>query len=77
MMKQLQKRYWVFASAEYECGLGMSDFTESFRTLAAAQDFAITHGEWSAIFDSHKGKQINYFSGIREPKKERVLAKEG
>ena len=62
------KRYWAFASLEYECGDGMMDFKGAFDTYSEAESRALTRldainsPEWGAVFDSKTGEQFNYRS---------------
>ncbi len=60
--EDFEKRYWVFYSPQYECGLGMHDFDASFQTKVAAEKRLRECFEWGALFDSHTGKQYDYYS---------------
>lgn len=63
MIKQLQKRFWIFYSAEYEPCLGLGDFESSYDTKAAAMKCLERAPEWGAMFDSHTGKQVEIYHG--------------
>ncbi len=63
------KRFWAFNSLEFECGVGMQDFVNSFNVEHSAIELAKKAG-WGAVFDSKTGMQENYRSGsIYIPKK--------
>lgn len=72
MKEQFKKRFWVFVSCEYECGLGMNDFVGSRSTLKAAKRLAQTSPvfrtlEWAAVFDSATGKQYDFHGDWEQP----------
>ncbi len=63
LKKELQKRFWVYFSPEYEDTAGLHDFEDSRSTLEAAKKLTERWGETITIFDSHSGKTHSRWKG--------------
>lgn len=63
MLDVFKKRYWIFYAPMHEADTGMGDLKASLDDLEAAKKLASKASEWSAVFDSHTGKQFEFRDG--------------